>query len=774
MPENTQLDGKQFDRLFFPYDRITAELSEEPRIIRGLNSYITMGGKLAKRPGTVEVDDFGSDYRCDRLWLYETLESPPQLYILGSFYDPADVRWNMYYNDRGGSAGWVTMGTTRSLSNSIAPHEVCISRGLAYIRAVPPSGDSDKYGTTIFDGTGGSPVVRLWGLAAPTTPARVVGAVTRLSAAISSSAVTISVVTKSGFPVGFPFTIQLEYEQLSVTADAGGLDYTVTRAFNGTTAAAHEDDTVLLWRDWAASDHRVDVNYGWTYTYAWKSVTGHLSNRAPLNTNFDLMPSATGPFYDLKPKIHVVGNADTTNIPQIVVYRTTDGGGTFFELETITNTGAGNIVYTDDSLGTGASSTTFNDPLPDYALDTGNIAPSLTSNSPPPTVLAPQITGTNDPDIGSPIVSYSGRLWYAIGNVLFFSAQEELNEGIPEEAWPSGIKGNFFRLQYPILNLASTNDALYIFTVQNTFALTGSNRETFNIRPLYENLGTPYGHPRAVTRFGNRVAFLTHDFRIAVIEGDADPVIISDPLFTDIIDQINIDTTNMECEIDYWGDLEKEWLVVAIHNKALPETSRQWVYDIKLSIQEKKHFWNTPWLIPTCALLSGRIAESQSQRRLCFFLYDEGIPYARMARIDPTGRTATDLTVNDDVEGGVTGITFYVDTHLHLVPGGNHVNMLRIPGLNPVVQYISVERTFTPADVIPDFYYYKDDFWSDPIAADYVEEVSRRDISTGYQTIQVHINEVAYRFAFRIQKVNSVNIIEIQNYAVVWSPDGGV
>lgn len=770
MPQNQQYDGLQFDKLYFPYNRITAELDPTPRLVRGTNAFITRGGKLAKRPGTVEVLNFGSVSRCDRLYLYETQETPSKLFILGSFFQSGIGQWELFYNRPALSTGWVSLGSTRSLSASTAPHEVVISRGLAYIKSFPAGASSDKFGTSIFDGT--SLAVRLWGIPGPTVPARISGRVTRLSASINDITTTINVVANFSPAVTPPFTIQVDYEQMQVTSVGGGTNWTVTRGFNGTTPDVHDDDTVVLYRDWAASDHQVDVNHSWAYTYAWKSVTGHISNRAPLETNPDLLPSNTGPFFDLIPKITFQGHADTTNITHIIVYRTSDGGGTFFRLEEIVNTGAGGITYLDDSLGTGPSSTTFNDPLPDSSLDQANVAPSLVSNTVPPTVLPPGVIGTDTPSRSTPIVSFSGRLWYAIGNVLFYSGQEEITEGIPEEAWPAGIAGNFFRLQYPVVNLAATDNALYIFTQQNTYVLTGSNRETFNVTPLYENLGALAGNPRAITRYGNKIAFLSHDLRVVQIEGTAEPVTLSDPLFTDLIDQFNL-SSEMEAEIKYWRDLDKEWLIVSIHHKTDPTRSKHWVYDIFLSQELKQHFWFVPWRIPSTAVLSGRIAENQGQRRLTFMIYDPLVPYSRMARIDPTARQALDLAVGTVTTATTAGIDFNAETHLHLIPPGNHVNQLRVPGLTPNVQYISIERTFIPGDDDPDIFYYKDDFWSDPISVDFTEDPARRGLSKAYKTIQAHINEVAYRFAFRMSKVNSGKNIEIQSYAIIWSPDSG-
>ncbi len=60
-----------------------------------------------------------------------------------------------------------------------------------------------------------------------------------LAAGIGSADTTITVGTATGFPATTPFTIQIDAEQLVVTAGSGTTTWTVTRGANGTTPAAH-------------------------------------------------------------------------------------------------------------------------------------------------------------------------------------------------------------------------------------------------------------------------------------------------------------------------------------------------------------------------------------------------------------------------------------------------------------------------------------------------------------------------------------------------------
>lgn len=764
MSDNRQWDNLQFDGdLNFPYNRILGELSNTPRFVRGNNACITLGGKLIRRPGTLSIDNTTLARRIDRLWLYETLDTPPKVYLIASAYNSSTTRWELYYiRLSDASPAWTLFTSLRDCNNSTRPHELVVSRGLAYIKGFPSSGSTEKLGTIIFDGKSSPVRFMFWGLLGPTTPAAVKGATTRLAAAISSSATTISVVSSTGFPAT-PFTIQVEDERMSVTAVAHP-NWTVTRAIEGTTAASHEDDTLILWRNWTASDHRVDVNITWRYTYAYKSLTGQISNRAPLETNPDKLPSSTGPFQDLCPTMTYAGTSDTVNVPTIVFYRTQDGGGTFFKLKEFANPGSGTFDFRDDDLESGAGGGTFNDPLPDDQLDGATQATSLTSNSPPPTVLDPQVVGVDTPIASTPIVSYAARLWYGLGNVLFFSAEEELNDGIPEESFPSGIFGNFFRFQYPITNLAATDEALYVFTIQATYMITGNNLESLNVTPLFDNLGCPYGHPRAITRFANTIALLTHDFRIATIEGGQYKT-ISDPLFTDIVDA-TLDST--EFDIKYWGDLEKEWLVVSGHVISNTELSQQWVYDLKKSKQIRTDFWFVPWTVRSVASVSGRINEGTGQRRLVWFVYNQSTDSGQLVRLDPTERTATDW-----FNGAETNYNFYVDLWLMTVPAGNHVNELRKGGITPTVYAVMVERTLFANDQDPLMYYYQDDFWSDPIPFPTIEDPPRRERSLNYKTMVMPIHQAVQRFGMRFSKVNSSDLFEVHSINVIWNPDAG-
>ena len=177
----------------------------------------------------------------------------------------------------------------------------------------------------------------------------------------------------------------------------------------------------------------------WQYTYCYKSITGQYSNTVAEEQNPDFNQSQTFAFADLCPKMTVEGHSDTTNIPSIVIFRTTNGGGTYYEVETISNTGAGSITYEDKHYASGASSTTYSDPYPDGKLDTTKVAPTLVSNSPPPTVNEPLVTGTDTPTLAfGKMAVFQNRHWLVVGNRLYASGGEETTLGNPDESFKIG------------------------------------------------------------------------------------------------------------------------------------------------------------------------------------------------------------------------------------------------------------------------------------------------------------------------------------------------
>lgn len=772
MAQNSQFDVLNFENAELPYNKVLHPLSPVPRLVEGADNYVTFGGASVKRPGTLTLSPRADNAICYRFWVYRTMESNPVTYFIVSLKDAVTGLYYLEYcNVTSAPAVWTSLGTYRSIDKSVTPHEGVQARGKFYIKAFPGASTGEKLGTVIFDGTSGIVSVRPWGALGPTTAARIDAVVGKLTASMTDTQTTLSwSVAVGAFPAGYPFTLQCEYEQITVVSLASPGVYNVTRGANGTAASVHLQGTLLVYRDgWTASDHEVDVSQGWFYTYALKSITGNVTNRAPLEENPDYPPSNTGPFTNLCPVIDIdLTGTDTTNFPTVCIYRTTDGGGTFYKLDEVPNTGAP-LSYTDNTFASGSAGLTFADPVPDAFIDTAEVAPSLTSNSPPPSCIAPLVVGVDAIQQSSPLAYYQGRIWYWIDNILFYSAQEELSEGIPEECFPSGLFGNFFRLQAEGQNIIATNSALYSWSESETYILTGSTKETFNIQPLYDNYGAAINQHRAVTRYGSNVVFLTQDFRIAVIRdpGAKQPDVISDPLYDDFRVLLNTNGT-VYFDIEYWADLEKEWLVVAATVPETPANSRVYVYDIKKSSQRNTDWWNTPWSVACTALASAVVpAPPSEQKRLLFYMssasYNSCVNY-----IDPQVQTGTDSFNGTQVPYG-----WQITTSLLTLPSGNHVNALREPSLDPNFYALVYDRTLYPGDIDPSVFLYTDDLWSAPYPLNYVNPPSRREASRGYASrLLTHIG-VGHRFAIQMNRASTTDLVELLNFGLVFQPEAG-
>lgn len=607
MAKDRRVDSQELCPIVIPYDTRPSPPDEQYRLFStDFNTYITAGGSIKKRPGIQKVSSNNLSGRTIRkLWLYSTLPSAttgvPYHYWIASTYDPtlaATTPFKLYYCSASGGA-WSSCGSLRNLDASVRIHELVVFKGKCYVKTFPGA-SGDKLGTVILDGSSGSITSSIWGLLPPSVPARISGKVTKLSVAMDATGVgVITVDSTTGFSTSYP--LQIGAERISYTSNASGTTFggTITRGTDGTTAEKHSNKTIVLQRDWAASDHLITVDTGFYYAYAYKSSTGQISSRSPLETNSDLNPSFTGPFRDLIPKITIQGHADTTNIPTIVIYRTKDAGGTFLKLEEITNTGAGDITYYDDSFGTGATSSTFNDAVPDQVLDGDNrrYGPSTVSNDPPPAVEDPQVTGTNTvSNLCFGMAVYAGRIWIANGKTLSYSSREELVAGINEESFKSGTAGNFIPLGELIVGMESTSQGLYVLTTKRLIQITGITRDTFTDVQVAGIGGiTPdflYGG-RNITSAQEDIIFISSDNSVIYYQDNKFKV-VSDPAIGYYQSQLGLTPG----DISYVRNSEYELIILSSNNfdSGVGDSRSDWfIYDIKKSKALNYDFWWSPW-----------------------------------------------------------------------------------------------------------------------------------------------------------------------------------
>lgn len=777
MAQDNQLDGISLP-LRLPFDSVLSDLDPSPRFVSGSNIQITTGGFIKKRGAMSQItaaSTLGTGKRIDRLFNYTTMETTPKVYVMASVFDTGASTWSVYYTRPSAPAAWTQITSYRDINASTRPHEMAESRGLLYIKGYPASGSSEKLGTVMFDGTDLS--VKPWGALGPTTPAR----------------------------------MSNQYKA-----------------------------TDPLYSAWTASAHPFDVNYGWQYVYAYKSLTGHITNRSPLETNQDYPASNTGAFSDLLPRFTYVVPADPTNFPTVVVYRSTDGGGSWYELDEIDvsamtasssqtyedntllsgiisgtatstlngaiNASVGTLIITSatnfpyrgsfaikiDSeylLVTGVAGTTFTvtrgfggstaashsngatisyfglDPIPDSQLNTASVAPSLVSNSPPPTVLAEddKVVGTDTPDPSTPLAKFAGRLWYAVGNVLFYSALEELDQGIPEEAWPSGLNGNFFRLQEPIVALAPTAESLYIWTTRRTYWLKGFDKPSFSIQPLFTDLGAKNGY--GVTVKGDVVYWVANNNRIfRAKDNQKEP--IGDPLGSHINTRLSPSNgvSNLRMFLAAYQADQIDWVVLQIVNLADSSLSATYVFDL----QQEGIFWYVPWDLPISCLAAGQIYETDSKDFLIGSAWDRGTNTVSLNYYN-------DDALQDYVPSAAANYAISYKTNLFGVPTGNNVNTYKKPGYIPLIYCFILERKKFASDTEPTLLFYIDSM-STSVAAGTAYEPPRRAQSTDYLAYKYadNIYKVGERIGVQVSKAAVNEDFEVHGMRIVWEYTGGI
>lgn len=775
MPQNQAFDSLELDSLDLPFDLVTNPLDPTPRLVLGENMYITPGGALSKRPGLIKtfLEAF-SNLRCDRLWVVETNQTPQKVFLVGSFYDTLTSLWRIKYIRLTFPVvgTWTDVPNYRDINQSTRPHTGVVARGILFLKGFP--GTSEKLGSVVFDGHGASPVLKPWGLLGPTIPAKVDFAYNTLAAPISESATTIT--TKyahpnQNFPAP-PFEISINQERMNVTA-VSGTTWTVTRGLGGAdTIRAHgAGSKIYNHLGGPASTNQFQVNFGWRYAYAWRTTSGHVSNRSPEQENSDAIPNFTGLVRNRCPRVIVRGHPDTANVEKIVIYRTTDGGGTYYFLEEINNPGDVDVTYTDSSYETGIGGGTFSDPVPDVFLNQAAFSPSITSNSPPPANIAPKITGVDPVDFSPVMEFYAGRIWFPVGNVLFFSSQEELRAGVPEEAFPSGLRGNFFRFQQPITGLAATKDSMVVTTETATYILTGENRETFNINLVFEQVGHPLAHPLAMCKFEEHVAMLTNDYRIILFAPtSASRTFRTISLPLDVLLTTAI-SEGAEVMLSYLSDYNKRWLIVSANNYDNPAKSVHFIYDLDKTERTKRgDIWFCPWRIPSSLALPVRLSETRSQRQLLFYTFDPVTGRGGFSRLDSVA-----TKFSDDLFGELYNLPYTCSftTSLMPVPPGNHVNALRAPGLTPNIYQLSVNKNSITPDLYTSMQFFVDDLWTSPDSPVVEETPARRDQSKGYVTRVWPINKAGQRVAIGMKNYRSTDPFIIYSLAVTFAPESG-
>lgn len=193
------------------------------------------------------------------------------------------------------------------------------------------------------------------------------------------------------------------------------------------------------------------VGYQYVYTYR-NSTTGHESTASPIS-------ASTGP--QTSKNFKLIGTLSTDpQVDTINIYRTLDGGSTFYYLATVANN-------------SGFSVTGYTDSTPDSGLNNLITAPTNHSNDPAP-------TGINN------VTFHMGRLWGAVGHYVYFAGGPDTLVGVPEEAWPPAY---VFSFPGAVTAMISTTAGLLVFTANDSFIIRGSDSGSFYAGTWQKNFG---------------------------------------------------------------------------------------------------------------------------------------------------------------------------------------------------------------------------------------------------------------------------------------------
>lgn len=192
---------------------------------------------------------------------------------------------------------------------------------------------------------------------------------------------------------------------------------------------------------------------GYKYVYCYgNSVTGHCSSATPA--------VGTGVFTNISYiQIAVTASLDP-QVNQIRLFRTTDGGSTYFELP--------NSPYANSTTG-------IQDSSADAALNEFIQAPINSNNNPPPS--------------GFGVLTYhSNRVWGAVGNIVYYSRTSDATPGVTTESFPPA---NYFIFPSQITRLWPSALGLLVFTVSDVYLISGSgtNSSPFIATPFIQGIG---------------------------------------------------------------------------------------------------------------------------------------------------------------------------------------------------------------------------------------------------------------------------------------------
>jgi hypothetical protein len=315
----------------------------------------------------------------------------------------------------------------------------------------------------------------------------------------------------------------------------------------------------------SGSSGSMTATAGYIYVFCYgNSNTGHISSPTP--------PSSSTGMFTNKADVSITLTASTDpQVNQIRVFRTTDGGGgTYFELPTSPYANSSGAV-TDSSADTG--------------LNVLSIAPTPTFNDPP------------TPGRGA--VYFSGRIWMFANNKQVFSGLEEINQGVPEECFPSGPAGNFWTYDETVQGQGiagiGSNQTLGILCGGRLYGISGNTLDTFRRFSVSNRRGCR--NLTCVSMLGGMMAWLDSAAQVWASNGTSLQE-LSQPIRPDLV---GINPAN--CSLTFHSQGRFNWLVLSTGTKL-------YIYDTD---QDQ---WLPPWNVSANYLFSGETSPGNYQLML--------------------------------------------------------------------------------------------------------------------------------------------------------------
>lgn len=305
----------------------------------------------------------------------------------------------------------------------------------------------------------------------------------------------------------------------------------------------------------------IKVRVGWKYVYVYKdSVAGHISSASPASED-------TLNFNDRK--VRICGDVSAeARVDKIEIYRTRDGGSTFFFLQEINNTAcSGGGAPCSNACGGGNCVGKWQiefDQAPDINLNELKEAPINGANDPPSPKI--QIVVEHENRLWGGETGVDGNLWYTAHNI------DGAVNGVEAESWPPL---NNFKFNKPITGLVSTSSGLLVFTVTDTYIITGRSKLEFDPHISRQRIGV--ASPNCIAADGDIIYLYSTNRQILRISDRVEEIGIP-------IDPATL-STNFSAA-DTWLALHRD-----SKNSALYMSAPNWILRFGLATQT----WSTPW-----------------------------------------------------------------------------------------------------------------------------------------------------------------------------------